>query len=244
MGDYERPVDYSMPRQWGLYPPPPYQYSHIRAIIVFFQCPPDAKQKYLPPELDSDKAMASIFIAEYPDTTLGPYNESSMLLSCKHKKKMGFYVFNIYVDSDEALTAGREIWGYPKKFCEIKLSPIQENKVQGTLTRKGISILDIEVELTDEVPQLDPKLLGARPLYNLKIIPDVADNSKPALRQLTANNGKYGKFYEILKVKTNYIKSQYSQYDLCHEILKDANKTIGGIYAEYDLTLPNGRVLE
>lgn len=244
MGDYERPVDYSMPRQWGLYPPPPYQYSHIRAIIVFFQCPPDVKEKYLPPELDSDKAMDTILIAEYPDTTLGPYNESLMLLSCKHKKKMGFYVFNIYVDSDEALTAGREIWGYPKKFCEIKLSPPQENKVQGTLTRKGIRFLDVEVELLDEVPQFDPKLLGAMPLYNLKIIPDIADNSKPVLRQLTANNGEYGEFYEILKVKTNYIKSQYSQYDLCHEILKDANKTIGGIYAEYDLTLPNGRVLE
>ena len=81
--------------------------------------------------------MDSILITEYPDSTLGPYNESIMLFSCKHKKEMGFYVFNIYVDSDEALTAGREIWGYPKTFCEIKLSPTQENKIQGTLTRKG-----------------------------------------------------------------------------------------------------------
>lgn len=29
MGDYERPVDYSMPWHWGLYPPPPYQYNHV-----------------------------------------------------------------------------------------------------------------------------------------------------------------------------------------------------------------------
>lgn len=28
MGDYERPVDYSMPWHWGLYPPP-YQYNHV-----------------------------------------------------------------------------------------------------------------------------------------------------------------------------------------------------------------------
>jgi hypothetical protein len=225
MGDYERPVDYSMPRQCGLYPPPPYEYSHIRAMIVFFQCPPDVKEKYLPPELDSDKSMDSIFIAEYPDTTIGPYNESLILLSCKHKRKIGSYVFSIYVDSDEALAAGREIWGYPKKFCEIKLSPIQNNKVQGTLNRKGMSILDVEVEIMDEAPQLDP-------------------NSKPALRQLTANLVDYGEFYEVLKVKTNYIKSQNSQYDLCYEILKDANKTIGGLYGEYDLTLPLGKVID
>ena len=96
MGDYERPVDYSMPRHWGLYPPPPYQYSHTRAINVFFQCPPEVKEKYLPQELDSDKRMDSILIAEYPDTTLGPYNESLLLLSCTHKKKR-FFTYLTYI---------------------------------------------------------------------------------------------------------------------------------------------------
>ena len=129
MVNYERLIDYSMPRQCGLFPPPPYEFHHIRAIFVFFQCPTDIKEKALPPELDPDKGFDTIFIAEYPDTTIGPYNENLILLSCKYKKKLGNYVYNIYVDSEEALTAGREIWGYPKKLCEINLSPIKENKV-------------------------------------------------------------------------------------------------------------------
>jgi len=54
---------------------------------------------------------------------------------------------------------------------------------------------------------------------------------------------QYGEVYKILTAKTNYIKSEYSQYDICNEILKDANKNLGGIYAELDFTLPNGRVV-
>ena len=244
MVEYKQTVDYSMPRQCGLYPPPPYEYTHLRALIVLFQCPLDIKKRYLPPELEADKGFDIIFISEYPDTTIGPYNENVILLACKYKKKPAAFVVNIYVDTDVALTAGREIWGYPKKLCDINLFPIQNNKVRGTLTRKNIKFLDIEIDLMmDKSPAIDPKILGSIPLINLKLIPDVADNSKPILRQLTAINLKFGEVYKTLTGKINYIKSEYSQYDICHEILKDV-KNLGGLYVEADMTLPNGRPLE
>ncbi|MHA1659038.1 MAG: acetoacetate decarboxylase family protein [Promethearchaeota archaeon] len=246
MVDYKRQINYSMPHQCGLFPPPPYKYPKMRAIVVIFQCAQGIKEKYLPPELEPiEYGFDSIFISEYPDSTIGPYNENLILLNCKYKNNLGSFVFNIYVDSDEALTAGREIWGYPKKMCEIYLSPIQDNIVRGTLTRKGMTFLDIEVELMDQPPGMDPKaMIENMPLYNLKIIPDVADNTKPLVRQLTETNMKYEEFYKKFGAKTNYIKSQYSQYDICHEILKDANKNLGGFYIECDQILPNGRVLE
>jgi len=127
-------------------------------------------------------------------------------------------VFNIYVNSEEALTAGREIYGYPKKMCDIKLSPIQDNKIRGTLTRKGITFLDIEVELKNKPP------------------------SKPALRQLTETILSWD-IHKQIGGDTKYLKTKYSKFDICHEVLKDAIFNRGAIYVECDQTLPNGRPL-
>lgn len=250
MVDYQQQVDYSMPRQCGLFPPPPYVYPKMRAIVLLFQCAPSVKQKYLPPELEAiEYGFDSIFISEYPDSTIGPYNENLILLNCNYKQQMGSFVFNIYVDSDEALTAGREIWGYPKKLCDIKLSPLIENNgkklIKGSLTRKGITFLELEAEILNNPPGMDPKgMVENMPLYNLKLIPDVADNSKPALRQLTQTDMKWNNLSIKAGAKTNYITSKYSKYDICHEILGDANKFLGGFYVECDQTLPNGKILE
>ncbi len=245
VGTFKRQIDYSMPRQNGLFPPPPYHYPHMRALIIVLTIAPGVKEKFLPPELKSiENGLDSIFISEYPDSTVGPYNENLVLLQCEYKGEPGSFVFNIYVDDDSALTAGREIWGYPKKMCNITLSPIKNKKVRGTLTRKGVTFLDIEADILDNPPGMDPKgMIEGMPLYNVKLIPDIADNTKPALRQITVTNMKYGQFYQQYAAKVNYIKTVFSKFDTCHEVLNGA-QCLDGFYVECDQILPNGRVLE
>ncbi len=244
--EYKQQVNYSMPHQCGLYPPPPYQYPQMRAIISLFQTPLEVKKKFLPPGFRPLRTSDVLFITEYLDTTIGPYNESLIMLTCKHEYKMGLFVLNIYVTTDEALCAGREIWGYPKKIADIHLSSITDNKVKGNLTRKGIKFLEMEVEVSDEPPKLDPKatLEGLMPLYNLKCIPDVADNTKPALKQKTATYLKFNNFTTKMSAKINYVKTEYSKYDICHELFKHANTDLAAFYVQCDMTLPNGEVLE
>ncbi|MHA1130799.1 MAG: acetoacetate decarboxylase family protein [Candidatus Helarchaeota archaeon] len=245
MDKYEQQIDYSMPRQCGLYPPPPYIYHNMRAILAVVQCKPGVKEKFLPPEFEPvEYGLDIVFITEYPESSLGPYNESLIMLYCSYKGNPGAFVFNIYVDSEEALTAGREIYGYPKKMCDIKLSPIQDNKVRGTLTRKGITFLDIEVELKKRAPGMNPSdMIANMPLYNLKLIPDVADNSKPVLRQLTETVLSWN-VHKQVGADINYLTTKYSKFDICHEVLKDTSINRGAFYVECDQTLPNGRLLE
>ncbi|TFF63795.1 MAG: hypothetical protein EU521_00280 [Promethearchaeota archaeon] len=245
MDEYKQQIDYSMPRQCGLYGPPPYIYHNMRAILVLAQCKPGVKEKYLPPEFKPiEYGFDMVFITEYPESNLGPYNEALIMLYCSYKGNPGAFVFNIYVDSEEAQTAGREIYGYPKKMCDIKLSPIQDNKVRGTLTRKGITFLDVEVELLNRPPGMDPSdMIANMPLYNLKIIPDVADNTKPALRQLTETVLSWD-VHKKIGANPTYLKTKYSKFDISHEVLKDASTNMGAVYVECDQTLPNGRLLE
>ncbi|MHA1336831.1 MAG: acetoacetate decarboxylase family protein [Promethearchaeota archaeon] len=244
MTDYNPPVNYSMPFQCGLYPPPPYIYKNMRAILVIFQCSSEIKRQFIPPEFEPVDGFDILFITEYPESSIGPYNESLILLYCNYKGNPGAYVANIYVDSEEALTAGREIWGYPKKLCEISLSPIIDNKVKGTLKRKGIKFLEVEIELLNRPPGMNPRdMVAGLPLYNLKLIPDVADNSKPALRQCTETVLSW-EVHNAIGAHTLYINTEYSKYDICHKIFEDAFKNMGATYVECDQTLPNGRKLD
>ena len=246
MVEYEQQINYSMPHQCGLFPPPPYQYPQMRAIISLFQTPLEIKKKYIPPDFKPLRTSDVLFITEYADTTIGPYNESLIMLTCRHKQKMGLFVLNIYVTTDDALCAGREIWGYPKKIADINLSALKDKKVQGSLTRRGVKFLDMEIEVSDEPPKLDPKatLESLMPLYNLKIIPDIADNMKPVLRQKTATYLKFNDFTTKMSAKVNFVKTEYSKYDICHEILQHANTDLTAFYVQCDMTLPNGVVLE
>ncbi|MHA1268354.1 MAG: acetoacetate decarboxylase family protein [Candidatus Helarchaeota archaeon] len=239
--------DYSMPRQCGHYPPPPYLYPKMRAMVCLFKAPLDVKKRFLPPELTPiEFPFDAIFISEYPDSTIGPYNENLILLYCEYEKKQpGLFVANIYVTDDGALTAGREIWGYPKKMCDIFLSPINNTKVNGKLIRKGKSIIEIEAELTGKAPGLDPAyIVQSFPLINLKLIPDVADNTKPALKQITATNIKWENFVVKKGLKVLSVKSEYSEFDICADILNKSDTSIGGFYIECDQTLPNGRIIK
>jgi acetoacetate decarboxylase len=235
-----------MPRQHGIYPPPPIIYRKARALALMFQCAPNLKKSYLPPELESiEGSLDTLIVVEYPETSIGPYNESLLLLSSTYNNKPGMYVFSIYVDDDVALTAGREIWGIPKKMAEIKLSKVKKNRINGTVSRKGKKIFDISADIMEDEPGLSPReMFKSLPFYNIKIIPDVADNTKPALRQLTETFIKIEDIYAQNGTMTKYIKSQPSKYDISDVILKDSIKDLGGFYAEFDMVLPNGKALE
>ena len=239
-------VGYSMPQQNGLYPPPPIIYKRARALALMFQCTPNLKRSYLPPELESiENSLDAFIVLEYPETSIGPYNEALLLLSSTYKNKPGMYVFSIYVDDDVALAAGREIWGIPKKMAEIKLSRVKKNRINGTVSRKGKMIFDISARIMNNEPGLSPRdMFESLPFYNVKLIPDIEDNTKPALRQLTETFIKIEEIQAQNGATANYLKSQPSKYDISYVILKDAIKDLGGFYAEYNMVLPNGKILE
>jgi acetoacetate decarboxylase len=217
----------------------------MRAIVCLFTAKLEVKKKFLPPELEAiEFPFDVVFITEYPDSTVGPYNENLILLYCKYEKQAGLFVMNIYVDDDAALAAGREIWGYPKKFCDISLSSIENNSIRGKLVRKGKTIIDLEADVLEKPPSIDPTyLIQSFPLYNLKIIPDVEDNSKPCFKQLTSTTLDWPKIYDKKGLDIKSCKSEYSEYDICSEVLADV-KFSGGFYVECDQLLPNGKVLK
>jgi len=181
----------SMPVHSPLYPRPPFVYEKARMVGVMYGCAEENIRKILPAPLGpSAIPMCAAIVAEYPTSSVGPYNEAIILVSALYGDTSGWYIPYIYVTTDAALCYGREIYGFPKKLAKIKMFE-EGGAVKGVVERNGVEIIKVLVKPEEawELPEV-----GA--FFNLKLIPSV-DGPEPALRQLTAIVYDYYKTYNI-----------------------------------------------
>lgn len=96
-----------------------------------------------------------------PDAgSLGTYREGGVVAKVRYGDLVGGHVLYEYVTSDDSMAAGREIWGYPKKMCEIDWSESQAS-IRASVTRRGHEVIGIQFYARDaefERPVLQPRL--------------------------------------------------------------------------------------
>lgn len=165
-----------------LYPKPPYEYRHSRTVTCLIDGA--APRDVLPAGLQLPEAPSrAVVFADYPDTTIGPYREVVVLASVDRNGTPGMFCPLIYVDSDAALCAGREIWGFPKKLAHIEIEQ-DGDEIRAQLVRAGIVLLSLSGSIEERVEPTSFAALGALPLYNRKLIPGVAAK-EPDVDRLT-----------------------------------------------------------
>jgi hypothetical protein len=67
------------------------------------------------------QSAASLVFAKYRECDLGPYMEVIVSIPVIHSGRVYGYLAAIYVDTDAALLAGRELGGYPKKLAQVTM---------------------------------------------------------------------------------------------------------------------------
>ena len=227
----------SMPVSASLYPEPPYYYTNAELVTIVYTVNRDAVASIVPEPLKLPRSpMVMAFVAWYPETTIGPYHEAATLIQSFLKTDAGrveaFYCNSMFVDSDIALAAGREIWGYPKKLAEMKVEK-QGNKLVGLLRRNNIDVMKITVD----------------PQNPLNQIPDA---STITLKQMFKPDGSGLELRELIKttmtmeaVKTQggsaTIEFQESEADPLHLI--KPKMTMQGLCGTANIVLPYGTIL-
>jgi acetoacetate decarboxylase len=72
-----------------------------------------------------------------PDSSgFGSYTESGMVIPCRFRGEDVNFVAQMYLDDDPPISAGREIWGFPKKYAHPKLEIVKDT-LTGTLEYAG-----------------------------------------------------------------------------------------------------------
>ena len=224
----------SIPVQAPLYPEPPYYYEGANGVFFVYETEKENIKKVLPEFIDvGDMPLVALAVLEYPKTTIGPYNEAYALVQAKCEDVSGWFNPFMWVDTDDALAAGREIWGFPKKIADIKVLK-EEEQVKGVVERRGIKIIDTVVEPTSplEMP-FEASVLTFKQMFK-------ADGSGEEVKRVILTKLD-NKIIENMSGK-GVIKFGKSKDDPI-SILKP-KQLAASVYVKMNLTLPYGKIIK
>jgi acetoacetate decarboxylase len=142
-----------------------------RMLGAMIQTKSEIVRRVLPPPLEPvAEPNGLIFIAEYPETNLGPgYREAALFLNCRYDGERGSYCLSMPIDSEEdRMHNGRDIFGLPKKMASIHIEK-KGPEVHGWVERKGIRFVEIRAKLTGTLPELP----GLGPSFLFKAMPRI-----------------------------------------------------------------------
>jgi acetoacetate decarboxylase len=232
----------SMPLAGPSYPKGPYRFINREYMIITYETDPEVVRAQLPEPLEPvEQPLVHYEWILMPDSSgFGSYTESGLVIPCRYKGEEMNFVSQMYLDDDPPIAAGREIWGFPKKYAHPKLAIIKDTLTgtlsysdqlvaMGTMAYKHESMAGNGVKTTATL---------AKTAVNLKLIPGV--DGKPGICQLVAYN------LTDITVKGSWIgPGRLHLVPHVNAPVADlpVRKVIGAHHFIADLTLPYGRVL-
>jgi len=240
----------SMPLAAPSYPRGPYRFVDREYLIVSYESHPDAIGAALPAPLhpDGSNTVLCEFIRMPDSAGFGDYTESGLVIPARFDGKPVNFTAQMYLDDEPPIAGGREIWGFPKKNANPRLSIVHDT-LTGVLEYAGIVVAVATMGYKHQHLLYD--VAGRRQCsaeaivermsktqVNLKIIPNV--DGTPAIAQLVA--------YELDDIQVKGAWSGPARLQLHAHVNAPVadlpvRKVLGGVHFLADLTLPYGRVL-
>lgn len=155
----------SMPIHAPAFPDPfvPYEcpdYVSLYAVVEMDEAEVRRILSYTDFEYVSNQAVISI--TDFSNCNKIPYMDSAIVIPIKYGNKYGGYYIYEYENNDAAIAAGRELWGYPKKYADISL--IEKDGIySGEVKKDGKVFLEIKSTHSNDIaemeePQVTPHL--------------------------------------------------------------------------------------
>lgn len=235
---------YSMPIESPSYPPGPYRFVNREFFIVTYRTDYDALRRLVPEPLEITDPIVKYEFIRMPDSTgFGDYTESGQVIPVHYRDKdqtvqAGGFVLSMFLDDDPPIAGGREIWGFPKKMANPKLSVAGETLV-GTLDFGPVRVASATMGYKYSTIDHDAALRGLQaPGFLLKIIPHV--DGTPRICELVR--------YYLKDITVKGAWSGPAALDLhAHALAPIANlpirEILGGSHIIADLTLGLGEVV-
>lgn len=173
---------YAMPPAQPEYPPLPTQYRDVRFQLVYFRAAEHRIAEFLPEPLEpAPGGLGCAFTIDVPfSSDYGPFQESGVQEQVLFQGQPAFYVSHLFLNNVPAILSGRERWGAPKVYADVRFEQ-HDNVLIGTTDRDGVRLMTLTSTLGE--PATEKDLIPMFPSLRLKIIPR-ADGPGPAIKQL------------------------------------------------------------
>jgi acetoacetate decarboxylase len=175
-------LEFSMPPDAPLYPRPPYLYQNATLMSFAYVTDGASAARLLPAEAElTDPPTAGLVFASYPSSTLGPYQEAVVFLDAQYQGHDVKYAAYLYVTTDVAMAAGREMGGFPKKMATIDFRG-HDRAYEATLQRPaGWLLASGNMSLVKEAQD---NFSTTFPYLTLRLIPSPTKDAPPSLAEL------------------------------------------------------------
>lgn len=232
----------SMPAASPSYPKGPYRFINREFMIITYETDTDAIRAAVPEPLEPNKNnLVSFEWINMPDSSgFGAYTESGCVIPCTYKGENLNFIVHMYLDDEAPIAAGREIWGFPKKYADPKLNVIKDT-LTGTLhyAEQLVAMGTMGYKHESHAAEADKTAMAlAKTQVNLKLIPGV--DGKAEIAQLVA--------YNITDITVKGCWTGPARLHLIPHVNAPVadfpvRRVVSGTHIIADLTLPYGRVL-
>lgn len=237
--DFIKKNAFAMPFHSPSYPPGPYRFMNREYLIITYESDMDLLRQVVPEPLEVVEPLVSFEVIRMPDSTgFGNYTESGQVIPVRYKGQAGNYTHAMYLDDLPPIAGGREIWGFPKKLAQPRLS-VEKETLLGTLdygcNRIATATMGYKYETLDCKKVLESML---KPNYLLKIIPHVDGSTR--ICELVE--------YSLADITVKGAWTGPAQLELFHHALAPiaslpVKRIVSATHILSDLTLPYGRVV-
>lgn len=165
---------FAMPFTSPSYPKNEFRFVNREFFIITYETDMEALKKIVPHPLKVTSPLVKFEFIHMPDSHgFGSYTESGQVIPVEFNGQKGSYSHAMFLDDCSPIVAGREIWGFPKKYASPSLK-VDVDTLVGMLRYNSI---DIAIgTMGYKYKELDSKVikhsLESEPNFLLKIIPN------------------------------------------------------------------------
>ena len=117
-----------------------YKFKNREYLIISYETDYDALQAVVPEPLKVISNVVKFEFMKMPDAYgFGSFTEAGQVIEVEFEGKVGTYSHMMYLDNLAPIAAGREIWGFPKKYANPKLE-IDVDTIVGTLKYNSVPV--------------------------------------------------------------------------------------------------------
>ncbi len=146
-------------------------FLQARTLAITFETDAEIVAELLPPPLaPAAKPRVSVSVSVIGESNcVGPFHGGAINISCSYEGAEGVYCLAMPMSTDTAVVFGRELYAEPKKLADIVLEGAAPGHMRGTITRHGVTYIDLRGSFEDEPVDFGRESLSSH--YYFKFMP-------------------------------------------------------------------------
>ncbi|KJF93675.1 acetoacetate decarboxylase [Photobacterium angustum] len=232
---------FSMPITTPSAPLIDYKFKDREYLIISYETDIELLKEVVPEPLKVISNVVHFEFMKMPDSAgFGSFKESGQVIEVEYNGRKGLYSHLMFVDDVASIVAGREVWGFPKKYgfpsldvdVDTLTGRLKYNQTEVAIGTMGYKYYEGDIAATKSA-------LETTPNYILKVIPSVTGKGTDVCQLIEY----YMADVNVKGVWTGPAALQLFEHALAPVAQLPIKKVIGGKHQIVDFTLSYGNVL-